>query len=203
MEERRTLPRVEAILQEAFVPLPDAESPVHIFVSADLVRDVKDLRFGFNNDLSSFEICHRGISPFTVVAMSHEQASSRKRLHERMSRVSFLTSPDVARMESQLNPCPRMCEGLLRLLATYQKLLTVLFGTQCKYFLEVRAMRRMLVLKLPQFEKLPAESIPDPLECPLGRPHIFLYPPSARRHLAGIAFAVCQRMAEHRQRQVN
>jgi hypothetical protein len=73
MEEGRTLPRIKAILQEAFVPLPDAESPIHIFVSADLVRDIKDLRFGFNNDLS-FEICHHGISPFTVAAMSHEQA---------------------------------------------------------------------------------------------------------------------------------
>ena len=158
MEEGRTLPRIEALLQEAFIPTPDAESPVHIFVSADLVRDVKDLRFGFNNDLS-FEICHRGISPFTVTAMSHEQASSRKRLHERMSRVSSLTSADVARMESQPNPCPRTCDGLLRLLATYQKLLTVLFGTHCKHFLEVRIMRRMLVEKYHQYAQLPAESI--------------------------------------------
>jgi hypothetical protein len=84
MEEGRTLLRIESILQEAFTPLLDAESPVHIFVSVDLVRDVKDLRFGFSNDLS-FEICHRGISPFTVTAMSHEQVSSRKRLHDRMS----------------------------------------------------------------------------------------------------------------------
>jgi hypothetical protein len=127
MEEGRTLSRIEAIFQEAFVPLPDAGSPVHIFVSADLVHDVKDLRFGFNNDLS-FEICHRGISPLTVAAMSHEQASSRKRLHGKMSRVFSLTSADVARMESQPNSCPCMCGGLLRLLAMYQKLLTVLFG---------------------------------------------------------------------------
>ena len=158
MEEGRTLPLIESILQEAFTPLPDAESPVHIFVSADLVRDVKDLRFGFNNDLS-FEICHRGISPFTVTAMSHEQASSRKCLHDRMSRLSSLTSADVTRMESQPNPCPCRCDGLLRLLATYQKLLTVLFGTQCKHFLEVRIMRRMLVSSYQQYKKLPAESI--------------------------------------------
>jgi hypothetical protein len=158
MGEGRTLPRIESILQEAFIPLPDAESQVHIFVSADLVRDVKDLRFGFNNDLS-FEICHRGISPFTVTAMSHGQASSRKRLHDRMSRVSSLTSSDVVRMESQPNPCPSTCDGLLRLLATYQKLLTVLFGNQCKHFLEVRTIRRMLVGSYQQYEKLPAESI--------------------------------------------
>jgi hypothetical protein len=76
-----------------------------------------------------------------------------------MSRVSSLTSADVARMESQPSPCPRTCDGLLRLLATYQKLLTVLFGTQCKHFLEVRTMRRMLVEKYHQYEQLPAESI--------------------------------------------
>ena len=62
IEEGRTLPCIEAILQEALVPLPDAESPLHIFVSTDLVHDVKALRIGFNNDLS-FEIYHRGISP--------------------------------------------------------------------------------------------------------------------------------------------
>ena len=159
MEEGRILPRIEAIVQEAFVPFPDAESSVHIFVSADLMRDVKDLRFGFINDLS-FDICHHGISPFTVAAMSHEQASSYKRLHDRMSRVSSLAAADVARMEHQPNPCPRTFDGLLRLVATYHKLLTVLFGTQCSHFLEVRAMRRTLVrLMPPQFEDLPRESI--------------------------------------------
>ena len=62
-------------------------------------------------------------------------------------------------MESHPNPCPRTCDGLLRLLATYQKLLTVLFGNQCKHFLEVRSMRRMLVRSYQQYEKLLAESI--------------------------------------------
>jgi hypothetical protein len=65
----------------------------------------------------------------------------------------------LARMESKPNPCPHTCEGLLRLLATYQKLLTVLFGTQCKHFQEVRTMRHMLVLNMPRFKKLPVESI--------------------------------------------
>ena len=70
LEEGRTLPRIEAILSEAFLPLPDADSPVYIFVSGDLVRDIKeDLKFGYNNDVS-FEICHRGISPFMVAAVS-------------------------------------------------------------------------------------------------------------------------------------
>ena len=160
MEEGRPLPRIESILQEAFVPLPDAESPVHIFVSANLVPNIKHLRFGFNNNLS-FEICHRGISPFTVAAMSHEQASSRKLLHNWMRRVSSLTAADVARLEHQPNPCPPTYEGLLRLLATYQKLLTVLFGTQCRHFLEVvrDMLRRTLVRLMPQFEHLPPESI--------------------------------------------
>ena len=52
-----------------------------------------------------------------------------------------------------------MYDILLRLLATYQKLLTVLFGTQCSHFLEDRAMRCTLVRLMPQFEHLPPESI--------------------------------------------
>jgi hypothetical protein len=62
-------------------------------------------------------------------------------------------------MESQPNPCPHNFEGLIRLLATYQKLLTVLSGTQCSHFLEVRAIRCTLVCNMPQFAELLAESI--------------------------------------------
>ena len=60
-------------------------------------------------------------------------------------------------------------------------------------------MRRMLVLNFRQFEKLPAESIAQILwSVHLDARMFFSTPPSARRHLAGIAVAVCQRMAEHR-----
>ena len=45
-----------------------------------------------------------------------------------MSRVSSLTSADVAMMEYQPGPCPCTYDGMLRLLAAYLKLLTVLFG---------------------------------------------------------------------------
>jgi hypothetical protein len=60
-------------------------------------------------------------------------------------------------MESHPNPCPRTCDGLLRLLATYQKLLTV---------------QQLSTVR----EAAGREHRPAPMECPRGRPPVFLHP---------------------------
>lgn len=55
-----------------------------MFVSQDLVKGVKHLRFGFGNDCS-YEMCYRGISPFAVVSATTEQASHRHRQLDRLN----------------------------------------------------------------------------------------------------------------------
>ena len=69
--EGRTVPKVEAVLQNFLLPTDEELDPVKVYVSPELVRDIKDLRFGYDNDLS-FENCHRGISPFAVMAVAME-----------------------------------------------------------------------------------------------------------------------------------
>ena len=93
----------------------------------------------------------------------------------------------------------------------YAGLITVLFSTQCSHFLEVRAMRHTLVRLMPQFEALPPESIAqilwsDHLDARMffSAPHLQdgTLPQSQVRY-AAITGEVCQRLAEHRQRQDN
>jgi hypothetical protein len=143
LSEGRTMAKVDALLHQCLAPNYDADVPVHIFVTQDMVRDLKDLRFGRNSDFS-FETCHRGISPFAVVAVSQEAASHRKRAQERARRATLLTPGDVESLESRPGLCPHDYAGMMRLLAAYLWFLTVMSGTQCSHYLEVKEVRRIL-----------------------------------------------------------
>ena len=63
--------KIEAVLQNYLLLTEEELDPVKIYVSPELVRDVKELRYGYDNDLS-YENCHRGISPFCVMAVTVE-----------------------------------------------------------------------------------------------------------------------------------
>ena len=47
LAEGRTVPKVEAVLQNFLLPTDDELDPVKVYVSPELVRDIKDLRFGY------------------------------------------------------------------------------------------------------------------------------------------------------------
>jgi hypothetical protein len=94
---------VDSLLHQCLVPDYDAEVPMHIFVTQDMVCDRKDLRFGWNQDFS-LATCHHGISPFTVMAVSQETSSHRKRVQERVRRATLLTSNDQRRQMRTITP---------------------------------------------------------------------------------------------------
>jgi hypothetical protein len=53
---------IKRILVLTLTPDMEFEHPINVFVSQDLVADVKALRYGWNGDLSYLS-CHHGISP--------------------------------------------------------------------------------------------------------------------------------------------
>jgi hypothetical protein len=95
---------VDSLLHQCLAPDYD-EVPVHIFVTQDMVCDLKDLRFGWNQDFS-FATCHHGISPFAVVAVSQETASHQKRVQEQVQRATLLTRDKVESLETSPGLCP-------------------------------------------------------------------------------------------------
>lgn len=62
LTEGRTMTKVDGVLHQYLAADEDADAPVHIFISQDMVRDVKDLRFSWNADYS-FETCAIEASP--------------------------------------------------------------------------------------------------------------------------------------------
>ena len=161
--EGRTLPKVETMLKNYLTATADELDPVKIYVSPELVRDVKELRFGYDNDLS-FENCHRGISPFCVMAVSVENQAKRRRVQEKAERATFLSTADVQTLDKEPGQCPNSYRGKRELLRRYLKLLKVLFLPMCPHALEVRALFQELVGRMMQvYKSLAPVMVGEPL----------------------------------------
>lgn len=158
LTEGRTLSKVDAVLTNFLEPDPESELPIHIFVTPEMVKDVKDLRFGYNRDYS-YETCHRGISPFAVVAITQANASSRRRAQDRAARATHLTPSDVAAMESAPSQCPRSYSGLVQLLHAYLHFLLVLCGSQCHHRMEVLEVRRVLLNRISVYQSMRPQEV--------------------------------------------
>ena len=126
--------------------------PVRIYVSPELVRDIK-LRFEYDNDLS-FENCHRGICPFCVIAVTVERQAKRSRIQEWADRATSLSTADVQTLEAEPGTCPTTYHGMCELLRCYIKLLDVLFLPTCPHAIEVRALFQILSQMVAVYEVL-------------------------------------------------
>jgi hypothetical protein len=79
LDEGRTNARVKALLEDTFRPADRYSlSAVYLQATADMAKDLKELNFGYSNDLS-YDTCHRGISPFAVIGVPMAMASKRRR----------------------------------------------------------------------------------------------------------------------------
>ncbi|KAI2497676.1 hypothetical protein MHU86_16805 [Fragilaria crotonensis] len=137
LTEGRTVAKVEAVLQRFFAPEPTDWDPVKVYVSTELTRDVKDLRFGYGNE-NTYDTCHRGITPFAVLQVSMEQQNKRRKIQERADRATHISTEDVREMEVAPGSCPSTYFTMLSLLRKYIRLLTVLFGAGCAHLSEVQ-----------------------------------------------------------------
>jgi hypothetical protein len=162
LTEGRTMAKVEAVLQRYFAPDPMDWDPVKIYVSAELTRDLKDLRFGYGNE-NTYDTCHRGISPFAVLQVSMEQQNKRRKIQERADRATHLSTDDVREMEAEPGSCPSTYFSMLSLLRKYIRLLTVLFGPGCAHLAEVQGVYQILSAKSAVYEKITADLVAETL----------------------------------------
>jgi hypothetical protein len=115
LEEGRTTARVKALLEDIFQPDDIYSlSSVHMTVADKMAKDIKEINFGYNNDLS-YNMCHRGISPFTVIGVSMATASRRRRQADRFMRTSNLTLAEVTLADTTPNLIPTKYHGLTKL----------------------------------------------------------------------------------------
>jgi hypothetical protein len=65
LEEGQTTTRVKALLEDIFCAQDILSlASVHLGVTTDLAKDIKEFNFGYSND-RSYDTCHSGISPFS------------------------------------------------------------------------------------------------------------------------------------------
>ena len=86
----RSMVKVEAVLKKFLAPVPNNWDPISVYASQELVRDMIDLKFGWGNE-NTHDTCHRGISPFTVLQVSTDQRTKRRKTQERAHRQVNLT----------------------------------------------------------------------------------------------------------------
>ena len=162
LAEGRSLPKIEAVLQQFLAPAPTDWDPIRMYVSAELVRDMKDLKFGWGNE-NTYDTCHRGISPFAVLQISMEQQTKRRKIQERADRATHLSTEDVRTLEGDPGCCPSSYYNMLNLVRRYIRLLTVLFGNRCGHLLEVQAVFQVLSDKSAIYESMSAELVAETL----------------------------------------
>jgi hypothetical protein len=159
LEEGRTTARVKALLETLLQPDDIFSlSAVQIHVTADMAKDIKELNFGYNNDLT-YDNCHRGISPFTMIGVSMATASKRRRYEDRFSRTSTLTLAEVAQAETTPDAIPSEYHGMINLLKRYAELLRLLLGPRCGHYELVLRITAELNARQHIFEALTARQI--------------------------------------------
>jgi hypothetical protein len=147
LTEGRTKKGTEAVLAQALRPHEDMDDPGLVYVSPELVSDIKDCKYGLGWD-TSYKNCHRGISPFAVPHMSMKHQQERSAYQDRLLRASTTTLSDIEKGESSPSPAPSDYPGLLQLLSNYIRLLTVVVGTRSAHTREVVAIRKKLRVKV-------------------------------------------------------
>jgi hypothetical protein len=111
LEEGRTMAHVKVLLEDTFWP-DDMLSlnVVYLGVTVDMVKDVKELNLGYNNNMS-YDTCHHGISPFTIIRVSMSTASKQRRHANSFLRTSNLTLAEVTTAETTPNALPTEYHG--------------------------------------------------------------------------------------------
>ena len=162
LAEGRTAVKIEAVLHKFLAPPLGDWDPIRIYVSTELVRDMKDLKFGWGNE-NTYDSCHRGISPFAVLQVSMEQQTKRRRINERAMRATHLSTEDIRSLEGDPGNCPETYHSMLNLIRRYIRLLAVFFGNGCSHLLEVQAVFQVLSDKVMVYETMGAELVAETL----------------------------------------
>ncbi len=149
---------MEAVLQKFLAPAPNNWDPISVYALQELVRDMKDLKFGWGNK-NTHDRCHRGISPFTVLQVLTDQQTKRCKTQERADCATYLSADNVRALEAEPGCCPSFYHGVLDLLKRYICLLTVLYGAGCSHLTEVQGVYQVLAEKIAVYETMSAELI--------------------------------------------
>jgi hypothetical protein len=127
--------------------------PSQVYVSDDMVNDIKSLNFGRGGDLTHGD-CHRGLSPFMCPAVPAKRRREMDKRNEFQARATAVTPDDIKNSETGPGELPTGLYGLQQQLGRYSAILEVLAGEQCRHKAEVDAIMEALTDNSDQFEEM-------------------------------------------------
>jgi hypothetical protein len=135
------------VLAQALRPTDDSDDLGLIYISPELVQDIRECKYGLRWD-TSFRNCHRDLLPFAVPHMSLRHQQERLLYQDRLGKASMTTVGDIEKGEESPSTSPKTYHGCLQLLSNYIKLLSEVVGGRSAHLREVVAIRRKLQQKV-------------------------------------------------------
>jgi hypothetical protein len=98
----------KSVLANALHPTDNNDNPGQIYVPPELVAaNVRDCKYGLLGWDTSYQNCHRGLSPFAVPHISLKHQQERQVIQDRLGQASSMPTNDVGKVESKLSPAPK------------------------------------------------------------------------------------------------
>jgi hypothetical protein len=143
LAEGRSAKGTASALAVALKANPSRGNPGLIYVSPDLIKDVKECNYGYGGD-KSYGNCHRGISPFAVPHTSLKLQQERRAYQERLALASNVTITDIAHGEASPVMVPQTYGELIRLLSNYIRLVSAISDKESSHQLELVEIQTIL-----------------------------------------------------------
>jgi hypothetical protein len=151
-EDGRSVAAVRSVMEQEYQETTlTSEFPASVFLSTQLVSDVKDIKFGWQES-HAYASSHRGISPFAVPHTSIETHSALRALEEDSAAATSTTIADVRAARTGPPPCPSDYYSLLQMLCSYIKLLMMLFGARCEHLGQVLQIYSIIQRRVGMFQ---------------------------------------------------
>jgi hypothetical protein len=135
-----------------------SEIPSSVFLSTQLVSDVKEIKFGWQES-HAYSSSHRGISPFAVPHTPIEAHSALRALEEDSAAATTTTIADVRAARTGPPPCPTDYYTFLQMLCAYIKLLMMLFGSHCEHLAQVLQIYSIFQRRVGMFQSVTREQV--------------------------------------------
>jgi hypothetical protein len=158
-QDGRTLSAVRVALETEYrETVLTSEIPASVFFSTQLVSDIKDTKFGWQES-QAYATCHRGISPFNLPHTSIESHQALRALEEDAAMATSTTISDMKAARTGPPPCPTDYYGLLQLMCSYMKLLMMLFGANCDHLIQVSTIYFLIKERVSMFQLMSKEQV--------------------------------------------
>ena len=158
LAEGHTKRDTEALISQALRLDEHIDNPRLIYVSPELVDDLKDCKYRLGC-YTSYKNNHRGISTFYVPHMSLHHQQGRKAYQDKLGKAPATTVCKIEKGDRKPSSTPGEYHGLLQALSSYIQISTTVVGSRSVHTWEVAAIRNKLRTKMDLYVDIVTQKI--------------------------------------------